>query len=59
MKLVIQIPCYNESVSLPTTIAHLPREVAGCDTVEWLVIDDGSSDDTAAVAERLGRRSRG
>ena len=54
MKLVIQIPCYNEAASLPETVAHLPREVAGCDVVEWLVIDDGSADDTAAVAERLG-----
>lgn len=54
MKLVIQIPCYNESESLPHTIAQLPREIAGCDVVEWLVIDDGSADDTAAVAERLG-----
>jgi len=54
MKLVIQIPCYNEAASLPLTIAHLPRAVPGCDTVEWLVIDDGSADDTAAVAERLG-----
>jgi len=54
VKLVIQIPCYNESASLPHTIAHLPREVEGCDVVEWLVIDDGSADDTAAVAESLG-----
>ncbi len=54
MKLVIQIPCYNEAASLPQTIAQLPREVAGCDIVEWLVIDDGSDDDTALVAERLG-----
>jgi glycosyltransferase involved in cell wall biosynthesis len=54
MKLVIQIPCYNESASLPHAIEHLPREVPGCDVVEWLVIDDGSADDTAAVAERLG-----
>src|SRR3954471_16429519 len=54
MKLVIQIPCYNEADSLPHAIAELPRQVDGCDTVEWLVIDDGSSDDTAAVAERLG-----
>ena len=54
MKLVIQIPCYNESASLPHTIEHLPREVPGCDVVEWLVIDDGSADDTAAVAEKLG-----
>jgi glycosyltransferase involved in cell wall biosynthesis len=54
MKLIIQIPCYNEAASLPHTIAHLPREVPGCDVVEWLVIDDGSSDETAVVAERLG-----
>jgi glycosyltransferase involved in cell wall biosynthesis len=54
MKLVIQIPCYNEADSLPYTIANLPREVPGCDVVEWLVIDDGSADETAAVAERLG-----
>ena len=54
MKLVIQIPCYNESASLPHAVAQLPREVAGCDVVEWLVIDDGSDDDTAAVAEKLG-----
>ncbi|HET7925194.1 MAG TPA: glycosyltransferase family 2 protein [Rhodanobacteraceae bacterium] len=54
MKLVIQIPCYNEAASLPLTIEHLPRDVPGCDTVEWLVIDDGSDDDTAAVAEKLG-----
>lgn len=54
MKLVIQIPCFNESTSLPHTLEHLPREVPGCDVVEWLVIDDGSTDDTAAVAERLG-----
>jgi glycosyltransferase involved in cell wall biosynthesis len=54
MKLVIQSPCYNEAASLPHTIEHLPREVPGCDVVEWLVIDDGSADDTAAVAERLG-----
>ena len=54
MKLVIQIPCYNEAASLPTTIAHLPRAVIGCDAVEWLVIDDGSTDDTAGIAERLG-----
>jgi glycosyltransferase involved in cell wall biosynthesis len=54
MKLVIQIPCYNEAASLPLTIAQLPRVVPGCDKVEWLVIDDGSADDTAAVAEQLG-----
>jgi glycosyltransferase involved in cell wall biosynthesis len=54
MKLVIQIPCFNEADSLPHAIPQLPREVPGCDIVEWLVIDDGSSDDTAAVAMKLG-----
>ncbi|MDE2084769.1 MAG: glycosyltransferase, partial [Xanthomonadaceae bacterium] len=47
MKLIIQIPCFNEADSLPVTLAALPRAVPGCDKVEWLVIDDGSSDDTA------------
>jgi glycosyltransferase involved in cell wall biosynthesis len=54
MKLIIQIPCFNEAAALPTTLAQLPRVVPGCDTVEWLVIDDGSRDDTAAVARALG-----
>jgi glycosyltransferase involved in cell wall biosynthesis len=54
MKLVIQVPCYNEADSLPVTLAALPRKVLGCDRVEWLVVDDGSNDDTAAVALRLG-----
>jgi glycosyltransferase involved in cell wall biosynthesis len=54
MKLVIQIPCYNEADSLPHAVSQLPREVIGCDVVEWLVIDDGSDDETAAVAARLG-----
>lgn len=54
MKLVIQIPCYNEAAVLPETLSHLPRSVAGCDQVEWLVIDDGSSDDTAEVARACG-----
>jgi glycosyltransferase involved in cell wall biosynthesis len=54
MKLIIQIPCLNEADSLPITLTALPRDVQGCDTVEWLVIDDGSSDDTAEVATRHG-----
>lgn len=54
MKLIIQIPCYNESKTLPITLSELPREVEGFDTVEWLVIDDGSSDDTAKVAKEHG-----
>lgn len=54
MKLIIQIPCYNEAESLPATLAALPRSLPGCSVVEWLVIDDGSSDATAAVARQLG-----
>jgi glycosyltransferase involved in cell wall biosynthesis len=54
MKLVIQIPCLNEEESLPRLLSELPRSVPGFDQVEWLVIDDGSTDDTAEVARRLG-----
>jgi glycosyltransferase involved in cell wall biosynthesis len=54
LKLIIQIPCLNEAATLPATLADLPRSVPGFDTVEWLVIDDGSTDDTAEVARRLG-----
>jgi glycosyltransferase involved in cell wall biosynthesis len=54
MKLIIQIPCFNEEQTLPLTLADLPREVAGFDTVEWLVIDDGSSDRTIEVARAHG-----
>ena len=54
MKLIIQIPCFNEAESLPVSLAALPRSIAGCAQVEWLVIDDGSGDDTAEVAKRLG-----
>ena len=54
MKLIIQIPCLNESETLAIALAELPREVAGFDTVEWLIIDDGSTDNTAEVARRNG-----
>ncbi|MDE2156060.1 MAG: glycosyltransferase family 2 protein [Xanthomonadaceae bacterium] len=54
MKLIIQIPCLNESRTLAIALADLPREVEGFDTVEWLIIDDGSTDDTADVARRHG-----
>ena len=54
MKLIIQIPCFNEEATLPLTIADLPREVPGVDVVEWLIVDDGSSDRTAEVARELG-----
>jgi len=54
MKLIIQIPCYNESETLPVTLSALPRSVPGFDNVEWLVIDDGSTDDTVRVAKEAG-----
>lgn len=54
MKLIIQIPCYNEAETLPETISELPREMAGFDSVEYLVIDDGSIDGTSDVARRIG-----
>jgi glycosyltransferase involved in cell wall biosynthesis len=54
MKLIIQIPCYNEAQALPVTLRELPRAVEGFSSVEWLVINDGSTDDTAAVARGCG-----
>jgi glycosyltransferase involved in cell wall biosynthesis len=54
MKLIIQIPCFNEADSLPITLAALPTNVQGFDSVEWLVIDDGSSDDTSSIAKQHG-----
>lgn len=53
-KLIIQIPCLNEEGTLAITLADLPRQVAGFDTVEWLVIDDGSTDRTVEVAQENG-----
>jgi len=54
MKLIIQIPCFNEASTLPATLADLPRKVEGFDSVEWLIVDDGSSDDTVEAARRHG-----
>ena len=54
MKLIIQIPCWDEAQTLPLTLSELPRELEGFDAVEWLVIDDGSSDATIDVARRHG-----
>lgn len=54
MKLIIQMPCYNEAETLPVALAALPRELPGIDTVEWLIIDDGSSDRTVDVAIENG-----
>ncbi len=53
-KLVIQVPCFNEEATLPATLADLPREVPGFDRVEWLVVDDGSTDRTVEVARAHG-----
>ncbi len=54
MKLVIQIPCYNEEQTLPVTLQALPKEMPGVDSIEWLVIDDGSTDRTVQVALECG-----
>jgi glycosyltransferase involved in cell wall biosynthesis len=54
IKLVIQVPCFNEEETLPQTLEALPRTVPGVDVVEWLVIDDGSSDRTSEVARECG-----
>ena len=52
--LIIQIPCLNEERTLPGTVKDLPRKVEGFDLVEWLVVDDGSTDQTVEVARELG-----
>lgn len=54
MKLIIQIPCLNEEQTLPETLADLPRHVPGFDAVEWLIVDDGSTDRTVEVAREYG-----
>src|SRR3954454_20121763 len=54
MKLIIQIPCLNEEDQLPATLGDLPRQVEGFDVVEWLIVDDGSTDKTVAVARAHG-----
>jgi glycosyltransferase involved in cell wall biosynthesis len=66
MKLIIQIPCYNEAQTLPHTLQSLPRHIEGFDSIEVMIIDDGSRDGTAEVARRSGahhlvrmRRHRG
>src|SRR3954453_16767072 len=54
MKLIIQIPCLNEEDSLPVTLRDLPRQVPGFEAVEWLIVDDGSTDRTIEGAREHG-----
>src|SRR3954468_13718108 len=54
MKLIIQIPCFNEERTLPVTLRDLPRELPGFDSVEWLIVDDGSTDRTVEAARANG-----
>jgi len=53
-KLIIQIPCFNEQDSLPLTLKELPRQLNGIDVIEWLIIDDGSTDRTVETARANG-----
>ncbi|MEE2934441.1 MAG: glycosyltransferase family 2 protein [Planctomycetota bacterium] len=54
MKLIVQIPCFNEEETLPQTVADIPRDIPGIDVVEVMIIDDGSSDRTIEVAKEIG-----
>ena len=54
MKLIIQIPCYNEAETLEVALNDLPKHIDGIDTIEYLIINDGSNDDTVEVARRWG-----
>ena len=54
MKLIIQIPCYNEEDSLPITLKAIPKEIKGIDKTEILIINDGSSDNTVRIAQDSG-----
>jgi len=54
MKLIVQIPCYNEEATLPETLADIPRHIPGVETVEILIVDDGSTDRTVEVARAHG-----
>jgi glycosyltransferase involved in cell wall biosynthesis len=54
MKLIIQIPCYNEEKTLPLVLAEIPEKIEGISIIETMIIDDGSADKTIEVAKKLG-----
>ena len=54
MKLIIQIPCYNEAETLEIALNALPKHIEGVDTIEYLIINDGSKDNTVEVAKKWG-----
>lgn len=54
IKLIIQIPCYNEEKTLPLVVADIPKQIKGVDVIELQIIDDGSTDKTLEVAKQLG-----
>ncbi len=54
MKVIVQIPCLNEETTLPLVMADMPEKIPGVDVLEYLIIDDGCTDDTVAVAKKLG-----
>ena len=54
MKLIVQIPCYNEEKTLQHTVSDIPRQIDGIHSVEILIIDDGCTDKTVEVAQKLG-----
>lgn len=56
MKVVVQIPCLNEAETLPLVLQSIPKKIPGVDAVEVLIIDDGSTDETRAIAEKHGVR---
>lgn len=66
MKVIVQIPCLNEEETLPSVLKTIPKKIKGIDSIEVLIIDDGSTDKTVEVAKKLGvkhfvhhRRNRG
>lgn len=54
MKLIVQIPCFNEEHTLPQTVADIPKQIEGIDVIEILIVDDGSSDRTSETAREIG-----